>query len=193
MAVLIELARLFSWNDLPLQIELVAYTLEEPPYFRSESMGSYHHSRSIDKDEVLGVVVLEMVGYYSDKEGSQDYPVPLMYMAYPSTGNFIGVVGKLDQTSYVQNFKAGMKGATDLPVYSINAPEALTGIDFSDHINYWSLGLNALMVTDTSFYRNKRYHKTSDTANTLNYEKMSKVAIAVFEAVKKMAAVVVDE
>ena len=107
--------------------------------------------------------------------------------ASPDTpDNAIGIVGKLDQRAYVEKFKIGMTGVTDLPVHSINAPEALPGIDFSDHINYWALDMNALMVTDTAFYRNKRYHTVVDTADTLDYDKMSKVAIGVFEAVKQM-------
>lgn len=79
-----------------------------------------------------------------------------------------------------------MKGATDLPVYSIRAPAVVPGIDFSDHLNYWPFGINAVMITDTAFYRNKMYHEKGDTADRLDYERMSKVVVAVFEAVKSI-------
>ena len=29
----------------------------------------------------------------------------------------------------------------------------------SDHGNYWLAGYSAVMITDTSFFRNKNYHK----------------------------------
>ena len=29
-----------------------------------------------------------------------------------------------------------MRGASDLPVHSINATAAIPGVDFSDHLNY---------------------------------------------------------
>jgi hypothetical protein len=39
--------------------------------------------------------------------------------------------------------KKYMKGAGDLPVYSINAPSFVQGIDYSDHRNYWEYGIDA--------------------------------------------------
>jgi Peptidase family M28 len=47
VAGLIELARLLGQTPLPLTVELVAYTLEEPPYFRSTLMGSAVHTRAL--------------------------------------------------------------------------------------------------------------------------------------------------
>jgi len=38
------------------------------------------------------------------------------------------------------------------------------------------------MVTDTAFYRNKAYHKFGDTADKLDYDRMAKVVVSVFEA-----------
>ncbi len=81
--------------------------------------------------------------------------------------------------------KKAMRGATSLPVQSINAPKGLTGIDFSDHRNYWAVGYPAVMITDTSFYRNPHYHKKTDTPDTLDYQRMAQVVVAVFEATRK--------
>ena len=188
VAGLIEIAYLLGKTDVDREIELVAYTLEEPPYFASSSMGSYAHAAKIkeEKKAIEGVIVLEMIGYFSDEWGSQSYPMPLLKIIYPNRGNFLAVVGRLDQREFTKNIKIGMKGATDLPVYSINGPESLPGIDFSDHRNYWPLGINAVMVTDTAFYRNKEYHKLEDTFDRLDYKRMAKVVISVFEAIRKM-------
>ena len=188
VAGLIELAYLLGSNGTEREIELVAYSLEEPPYFRSPQMGSYAHAAKIEKEKskIVGVIVLEMIGYFSDEWGSQSYPMPLLKMMYPSRGNFITVVGRLDQRKFTKAFKIGMKGVTDLPVFSINAPESLPGIDFSDHRNYWPLGLNAIMISDTAFYRNKGYHGLNDTSERLDYKKMAKVVISVFEAMKEI-------
>lgn len=98
----------------------------------------------------------------------------------------MAVVGRWDQGDWVKAVKVGMKGTTDLPVYSIRAPAALPGIDFSDHRNYWPHGINAVMITDTSFYRNKDYHTSEDTPERLDYRRMSKVVVAVFEALRTL-------
>jgi Zn-dependent M28 family amino/carboxypeptidase len=183
VAVLIELAYLLGQNALNKEIELVGYVLEEPPFFRTGSMGSAIHAKSIADQSIAGVIVLEMVGYFKDERGSQKYPSILLQLFYPNRGNFIAVVGPWDQGDWVQKVKAGMKGATRLPVYSIRAPTIVPGIDFSDHLNYWPYGFNALMITDTAFYRSKAYHTHEDKMNQLDYKRMSDVVVAVFESI----------
>ena len=44
-------------------------------------------------------------------------------------------------------------------------------------------GIWALMITDTSFFRNPHYHQASDTPQTLDYDFLARVTFGVFEAV----------
>jgi Zn-dependent M28 family amino/carboxypeptidase len=187
IAALIELAYLAGADVPQRELELVAYVLEEPPFFRTSHMGSAIHAESIarEKSNIIGVIVLESVGCFNDEKGSQSYPSLMLRAFYPSRGDFIAVAGRWDQGDWIKAVKVGMLGSTDLPVYSIRAPSALPGIDFSDHINYWPYGINAAMVTDTAFYRNKAYHESEDTADRLDYDRMSMVVVAVFEALRK--------
>jgi len=186
VAALIELAYLLGKSPLAYETELVAYANEEPPFFRTEEMGSAVHAKSVAGQKIKGVIIFEMVGYFRDEKGSQSFPTALLQMWYPSRGNFIGVVGPSDQGTWIKSVKVGMKGATDLPVYSIRAPSAIPGIDLSDHASYWPYGINAVMVTDTSFYRNQAYHTSEDTADRLDYVRMSKVVVAVSAAMRTL-------
>lgn len=185
VAVLLELARLLGRRAPTGPVELVAYTLEEPPFFGTDQMGSAIHAKRAAESGtgIRGVIVLEMVGCFSDRPGSQGYPLPLLKLIYPRRGNFIGVVGRSDQGEWIAAIKVGMKGATPLPVYSIRAPAALPGLDFSDHRNYWPHGIPAVMMTDTAFYRNRNYHQPTDTPETLDYERMAEVVIALHAAI----------
>jgi Zn-dependent M28 family amino/carboxypeptidase len=182
VAGLLELAALLGRKPPPRPVELVAYTLEEPPYFRSEDMGSAWHARSLRMAhrQVSLMLALEMIGSFSDAPGSQDYPVSAMSRLYSDRGNFIGLVGRLGDFGAMRRTKAAMAGATDLPVLSINAPPQLPGIDFSDHLSYWSQGYPALMVTDTAFMRNKQYHLAGDTYDKLDYRRMAQVVQGVY-------------
>ena len=189
VAGLLELARLFDElkPELKYHYEFVAYTLEEPPFFRTDKMGSAVHAQSL-KDANINVELmlsLEMIGYFSEEEGSQDYPIGLLKWFYPTKGNFIAVIGKMGQGGVVRKMKRMMKAACGIPVKSINAPVALQGIDFSDHRNYWKQGYSAFMICDTAFMRNKNYHEKSDTIDTLDFEKMSEVVKGVYWAVVK--------
>ena len=51
--------------------------------------------------QVVAMLSLETIGYYSNKKGSQSYPPPLS-LFYPSTGNFIGFVGNLASGNLVR-------------------------------------------------------------------------------------------
>jgi Zn-dependent M28 family amino/carboxypeptidase len=188
IAALIELACLLGRGAPAHAVELVAYVLEEPPFFRTELMGSAVHAQRLAGDPagVRGVIVLEMVGCFKDERGSQTYPVPLLRLLYPSRANFIGVVGRWDQGDWIRTVKAGMQGTAGLPVYSIRAPSIVPGVDFSDHLNYWPHGFKAVMLTDTAFYRNKAYHTAGDRPDTLDYGRMAKVVVAVYEAIRSM-------
>jgi hypothetical protein len=185
-AGLIELSRLLARLDLRSRVELVAYALEEPPFFGSQDMGSAVHARSLKErgKTVSLAIILEMIGFFSDEKGSQSYPAPLLQLYYPDQGNFIAIVDQVFSAK-AQDVKSAINLCTDLPAYSINAPAAVPGIDFSDHRNYWSAGFPAVMVTDTAFYRNPAYHSAHDTYDTLNYEKMAQVICGIFKYIEK--------
>jgi Zn-dependent M28 family amino/carboxypeptidase len=188
VAGLLEIGRLLGEVQLKTKVALVAFTLEEPPFFRSDEMGSAVYAKSLAENgtAVKLMIALEMIGYFSEEKGSQDYPVPLLRLYYPSTGNFIAVVDQL-VSMQAQRMKASMTQTIDLPVYSINAPSFIPGVDFSDHVNFWHNGYPAVMITDTAFYRNHAYHTNEDRAERLNYEKMAQVVYAVFDYVVKLS------
>jgi len=185
VAGLIELAYLLGRTPPTARVELVAFALEEPPYFRSPFMGSAVHAASLRSQgfAVRAMLSLEMIGYFSDQPDSQQYPVSFLKAFYPAQANFIAVVGKMDQWRTVRRVKKAMTEASQLPVYSINAPRSIPGVDFSDHLNYWNEGYDALMITDTAFYRNPHYHTSTDTPETLDYRRMASVVQGVYAAV----------
>jgi hypothetical protein len=189
VAGLIELAHLLAKSPPRLRVELVAFALEEPPFFRTRHMGSAVHARGLREKgtRVRAMISLEMIGYFSDREGSQHLPSPLLKALYPTRGDFISVVGKMDQGPLARAVKKAMLAATPLPVYSVNAPRAIPGIDFSDHMNYWEAGYDAVMVTDTAFLRNPNYHTRRDTPETLDYGRMAMVVRGVYGAVMALA------
>lgn len=140
-------------------------------------MGSYVHAQSLvnNNTDVYGMVSLEMIGYFKDEKKSQSYPIGLLSAFYGNKGNYITLVKKFGAGKFTQKFCKKYKSAGTIRTKKFAAPPILTGIDFSDHLNYWQFGFSALMLTDTSFYRNKNYHEPTDTMETLDISKMAKV------------------
>ena len=190
VAGLLELARLLGNAPPPATaILLVAFCTEEPPNFGTVGMGSYQHARMLKRAgvEVKAMLALEMIGCFRDECWSQNYPVPLLYAIYPTKGDYIAVIGNIEQRGLIRTVKRGMQSATDLPVWSGSLPRRMPGVDFSDHRSYWEFGYPAVMVTDTAFCRNRAYHQKDDTWDKLNYHRMAAVVAGIFGALAQVA------
>jgi len=169
---LLELVRILSKERLNYPIEIVAYTLEERPFYLT---GSNIHAKSLHDagTPVYGMVGFEMIGYFSDRVQSQSYPIKAMKVIYGSKGNFILLAKKIGEGAFVRQFSKSFKKRTTIKTKSINAP--LKWVNTSDHASYWKYGYDALMITNTAHYRNRNYHRSSDTMETLDIPKMMKV------------------
>jgi Zn-dependent M28 family amino/carboxypeptidase len=188
VAALLELAawcRTSPGESPRARLQLAAYDLEE-----AGLVGSTFHARRLRKggEVVRGMVSLEMLGYTDDRPGSQNLP-PGLRGLYPDVGNFIGVCGNERSQVLVETTAAGLKSVPGLPVEFIVVPGSgslLPEVRLSDHSAFWNHGFRALMITDTSFFRNPHYHQASDTPDTLDYPFLAKVTAGVCAAVRRL-------
>lgn len=190
VAGLLEVARMVfeAAPNLDYRIDFVAYCLEEPPFFATDYMGSYVHAKSLhdQKAEVIGMICFEMIGYFSEEPNSQAFPSPELAKIYPHTANFIIVVGiekYFEFTSLVHRLMAKDAGI-DVQVIKFPSGAGLAGL--SDQRSYWRFDYPALMINDTSFIRNPNYHKTSDTIETLDFDKMTEVINSSYNAITRI-------
>jgi hypothetical protein len=188
VAGILALGRLLKGKTLTHRIDLVAYSLEEPPFFGTEKMGSYIHARSLkdQKIHVKGMISVEMIGYFSDSVGSQDYPVGLLSALYGDKGDYITVVKKPGGGDFANQFKEAYFNNNSLPAKAFAAPSFFGGIDLSDHRNYWRFGYDAVMLTNTAFYRNHQYHLAGDTVDRLDIRRMGLVVDGLYRAIVQM-------
>ena len=193
VAGLLELSRLVQSlkTALKCRIDFVAYTLEEGQLFRhpfARHFGSYIHAKSLAQAgiSVRAMICLEMIGYFSDRPNSQKFPLFFLRRFYSDKGNFIAVVGKWGQGGLVKKVKTSLAAQSQVPVESLTAVALIPGVSFSDHQSYWKFGYPAVMITDSAFYRNKNYHKQSDTADTLDYDRMAEVVKGLYWTIIQM-------
>jgi hypothetical protein len=182
VAGLLEIARALKQNEARLrnEVEIVFYTLEEPPFFATPQMGSFVHATSLNERGVVPrlMICLDMIGYFTT-ERIQSYPLELLKFFFPRDGNFILVVSDFKTWRDAASLCATFNRWTTLACRFGAAPASIQGVDFSDHRNYWKYGVRALLITDTAFLRNKNYHSTGDTPETLDYGKMAEASRAV--------------
>ena len=192
VAVLIEVARLMRGEPTRRSTRYVAFANEEPPHFYLETMGSQIHARGCRSrnERITGMICLEMVGYFTDKPGTQKYPSQIpspIRKCLPSTGNFLGIVSNFRSLPLLRSVRKGFKKADRMPLLALPLPEAIHQIRLSDHAQFWDQRYPALMVTDTSFFRNPHYHMPGDTPDTLNYSAMAHVALGIAGALREVA------
>lgn len=188
VAALLELARLLKDSNPAITIRFVAFVNEEQPFFQTRNMGSFVYAkRSHERGEnIIGMLSLETIGYYSSEAKSQLYPFPLNYF-YPDIGNFIGFVGNGKSKELVQKAVTLFREHAHFPSEGAAITEYVSGVGRSDQWSFWQFGYPALMVTDTAPYRYPFYHTEEDTIDKLDFTSMTHVVSGLEKMINKIA------
>ena len=176
-AAMLVLANHFKKYQPERTLRFVAWTNEEPPYFqRRDLMGSWVYAERCRKknENIVGVISLETMGYFTNQPDTQKYPAPLNLL-YPSTGNFIGFVSDVNSGGFQRQVIKVFRDKAKIASEGASLPDALPGVGWSDHWSFWQEGYVGLMVTDTAPFRYPHYHKATDTPDKINFVEYSKV------------------
>jgi Zn-dependent M28 family amino/carboxypeptidase len=176
VAALLELAGRFSGRAHRRTIRFVAFANEEPPFFKTEQMGSLVFATAARSrgERIVGMLALETMGYYSDAAGSQHYPAPMASM-YPDVGNFIGFVSDENSAPLLRAAHRAFTDGTSFPVQVASMPASIAGVGWSDHWAFWQAGYSAIMITDTAPFRYPWYHTSDDTPDKVSASKLAQV------------------
>jgi Zn-dependent M28 family amino/carboxypeptidase len=193
-AAVLALSRLFARRRTSRTLRLLEFVNEEPPYFQSSHMGSLIYARHCRKrgDNIVAMLSLETIGYYTDEKGSQNYPFPLG-LFYPSTGNFIAFVGNISSRELVRDVVASFRHHAKYPSEGGAIPGFMPGIGLSDHWAFWKQGYPAIMVTDTAPFRYPYYHTEADTLDRVRYDRMARVVAGLKGVIADLAGLIGEE
>ena len=176
-AAMLYLAKHFAKSKPERSLRFVAWTNEEPPYFQTRGlMGSWVYAEKCRQEEqdIVAVLSLETMGYFTDAKDSQEYPPPLNLL-YPSTGNFVGFVANTKSRSLQRKVIKKFREHAKIPSEGASLPGSVPGVGWSDHWSFWQEDYAGLMVTDTAPFRYPHYHKPTDTPDKVNFPEMAKV------------------
>jgi Zn-dependent M28 family amino/carboxypeptidase len=186
VAVLLELAEMLSQSGH--SVRFVAFANEEPPWFQTDLMGSLVYARGARArgDDIIGMIALETMGYYSAAKDSQQYPAPFHWF-FPSTGHFLAAVSNSGSYRLLRRFTRAFRAGSPLPLIASPAPAGIAGVGWSDHWSFWQNGYRAVLLTDTAPYRYPHYHSPTDTPEQLDYVRLALATRGVAYAVRQLA------
>ncbi|HZZ72843.1 MAG TPA: M28 family peptidase [Pirellulales bacterium] len=176
VASLLALARAWADKKPERTLRFVLFANEEQPYFQTEAMGSLVYAKRCKerRENIVAMLALETMGYYSDRPDSQNYPF-LLKTHYPTIGNFIGFVANSESTELVKRVVETFRQEARVPSEGTALPGSLQGVGWSDHWSFWQQGYPGVMVTDTALFRYPDYHKSTDTPDKLDYVRLTLV------------------
>lgn len=195
VALLLELATLFQHLQFERTILFAGVNLEEnaaddAPGTGTRGSGALaRHAREQGWD-LDAVVVLESVGF-AGVDVMQQVP-PGLPIEQPEAGDFLAVVGNENSREVVERFlEVTARQGIPLPSLPVVVPgngEMVRDTRRSDHAPFWDQGYRAIMLTDTTNFRNPHYHLASDTVETLNLPFTAEVCRAAGALLLELAA-----
>jgi len=188
VAAMLALARAFAKASPARTLRFVAFTNEEPPLFQTKYMGSRVYARrSRERGEnIVLMLSLETIGYYSDEPGSQHLLFPLN-LIYPSTGNFIAFVSNVENGFLVRQLVGSFRQVAQFPSEGGALWGLIPGVGWSDHWSFWEEGFPAVMVTDTALFRYPAYHSNADRPEFVQNERIARVVSGLLAVIAEMA------
>jgi hypothetical protein len=190
VAALLALVRRFTGKQTHHTLRFVTFVNEEPPYFQTSQMGSFVYAARCKArgDRIAAMISLETIGYFSDRAGSQTYPVAALGAFYPRTGNFIGIVGNIPSRWLVRRAIAEFRKDGKIPAEAAALPAFIAGVGWSDQWSFWKHGYPGIMITDTALFRYPHYHDASDTPDKLDYDRFALVVSSAQRLIESLAA-----
>ncbi len=200
-AALLEIAAVLKDRPMRRTVRMIFFNHEEFGYF-----GAIHYVRQLKprldagEEKVIGMVSLEMLGYFTDEPGSQRSPIPAIEGVFepPTVGDFIAIASTRGHADFIHRLDQEMRRAA--PGLKVVAPDFIPDLPLappdllrSDHTPFLFVGIPAVMLTDTSNFRNPNYHRPTDTVETLDEARFAQVVRAVAGAAYAIAEPAADQ
>lgn len=173
-AALLELAAVLK--DVPLKrtLRLAFFNLEEVGLVGSRQY-VVNHAKEAASEKLTAMVSLEMLGYFCLEEGCQKSPIPAIKGVFepPTKGDTLAAVTIAAHQPLTTRFLNAFESASDgVKITRFDfSPIAIPDILRSDHAPFLAIGVPALMLTDTSNFRNPNYHTPKDAIETLDLDR----------------------
>jgi hypothetical protein len=196
VAAVLEIGRLLGTLAAPPNVTLAIFDLEELGLIGARVAARWLTGTR----RVTGMIGLESVGYFAVEPATQRLPAGAGTVFRRAArevrdaefrGDFTLVAHRRSSAAAAARWRDAAAGAGLRSVLLRDPrPDGAVGrlagllvpplnhLGRSDHAAFWNRGVPALMLTGTANFRNARYHRPDDTADTLDYDRLAAVTTA---------------
>ncbi|MBX2802732.1 MAG: M28 family peptidase [Myxococcales bacterium] len=166
VVAMLAVAQALSGESLDRTVRFVSFDQEETNFG-----GSVHHYRNLEPSRVHAVINMDSIAYADSTPGSQSAPVGFYV---PDVADFLAVIGNKPADDMLRwAVQLGPALPEPLRVVTVhgvgdNAWPLLGDLHRSDQSQAWLADIPASFLTDTTEFRNERYHTENDTVDSLD-------------------------
>jgi len=173
VGALLCLANAFIGSENAVTLKFVAFVNEEKPWAKTDEMGSLVYANALKEkgENVVGMISLDALAYFSDEPDSQRYPEESSKDT-PTVGNFLILVGNEMSADLVSSGRAAFQASSQLPIEAVVAAAGDSHAGRSDHWAFWQTGYPGLMLTDTGPFRYSEYHQSGDKVSQIDFDRL---------------------
>ncbi|MBX3209730.1 MAG: M20/M25/M40 family metallo-hydrolase [Labilithrix sp.] len=184
VAMLLALARSLSAVPLHRTVRLVAFAAEEAPHTGTATTGSRHYLDDLRREgpRVTAMMNIDAVGVYVAEP--HRWPFRLMRLLRSD----LAIVGDRGTRWLLERVKRAFDSAdADVTSAIVTHPFFFTTLRAQSHHAFAREGIPAFMVTDTGPLRSLDYHRATDTADRLDYDRLGRTSVALERIVLDLA------
>jgi Zn-dependent M28 family amino/carboxypeptidase len=198
IAAIMEMARVLKDRPTKRTIRLIFFTLEEVGLVGSKQHAvAYKKKLDAGLEKPIGMVSLDMLGFYSDEPNSQESPIKPIKGVFepPTVADFIGLATVAMHRQFSQRLnKEMLEGSPELKTIVVDfLPIPVPDMLRSDHAPFLAIGVPSVIMSDTANFRSPHYHQPTDTIDTIDTVRFTRVVQGLVHAAYMIAEPADDE
>jgi hypothetical protein len=179
VAVLLALATRWAGQPVRRTIRFAFFVNEEGMRWGRDRGGSWRHVRAaLDAgDELRAALILDSLGYFDRRSGSQAWPAWWMPWIHGTRGDFLCVQADWRDRRLARRCLTAAQRGGDLPVRGCWWP-GQTWQMMGDQESFHHHAIPVLTLTDTDRFRNPHFHRSGDLPSRIDQDSLGKVVAA---------------
>ena len=190
VAALLAIAGLVAAEPLSCTVRFALFANEEGMRWGRKRGGSWHHASRLRPGEMRAALILDALGCYDRRPGSQAWSAWWMPYVHGTRGDFLCVQAAWRDRVLARRCLRVAQGR-GLPVRGCWWPGQTWQL-MGDQESFHHHGVPVVTLSDTDRFRNPRFHKPTDRPESIDYDGLECAVAAAWAVLTTVAQATVS-